>query len=158
MTDAAVTARSTPVGVKLGDGFATKIAFALDPDVSFWERSVTPLGFEGGDPVDTSTMFNTTWRTKASRSLKESTDISGSAGYDPRVYDQIVTMINQDDQITIHFPDSSTIAFWGFLKTFTPAELVEGTFPEASFTIVALNVDSAGLETGPNYISPTGTD
>jgi hypothetical protein len=145
------TERGTPGGTKLGDGYQCLIAFAQDADVSLWEKSVTPPGIDGGDPVDTSTMHNTTYRTKAARQLKELTNGSFTAAYDPQVYDQIVSLINVEGWITVHFPDGSTLDFMGYLKSFTPGEIVEGSQPEAECEIVCTNENSTGAETGPTY-------
>jgi len=145
------TSRGTPVGTKLGDGYQCLIAFAQDADVSLWEKAVTPPGIDGGDAVETSTMHNTTYRTKAARQLKELTDASFTAAYDPAVYDQIVALINVEGWITIHFPDGSTLDFMGYLKSFAPGEIVEGSQPEAECEIVCTNENSTGAETGPTY-------
>ncbi len=146
------TARQTPAGTALDDGFSTKIAFAADPDVSFWEKTVTPPGVEGGDAIEQTTMFNTAWRTFAARALKTLTDSSVTAAYDPKVYDQIIALINVEGLITVHFPDASTIDFYGFLKDFTPGENSEGEQPEADITIIATNINpSTGAEAAPVY-------
>lgn len=145
------TARDTPVGTSLDDGYSTKIAFAEDADVSFWEKTVTPPGVEGGDAIETTTMHNTTWRTKAARSLKELTDGAITCAYDPAVYDQIIALVNVEGEITCHFSDSSTLDFWGYLKSFVPQECQEGEQPEAEIEIVCTNENSSGTETGPNW-------
>lgn len=153
------TSRSTPVGTKLNDGFSTKIAFAADADVSFWEKTVTPPGIDGGDPIDITNMFNSAVRTKAARSLYDVTDASLSVQYDPVVYDQIIALINVNTSITVHFPNGDTLDFFGYLRSFTPQENQEGEEPLADIVIVSTNVDSSdGTETAPNYKTSTGTD
>lgn len=149
------TARTTPVGTKLNDGFSTQIAFAADPDVGFWERTVKPPGLDGGEPIDITTMFNTTYRTFAPRQLKTLTPITCTVAYDPAVFDQILALINVNGWITVHFPDTSTLDFVGFLKSFEPAENAEGNFPLATITIIPTNC-LAGTETAPDF-SDTGT-
>lgn len=153
------TARQTPVGIKMKDGYQSLIAFAADPDVSFWEKSVTPPGMDGGEPVDNTTMHNTTMRTMGPRSLKTATPSSVTAAYDPVVYDQIIALINVEGLVTIHFPNGDTLDFYGYLKSFTPGELVEGEQPEATIEVVPTNVNpSTGAEHTPNYITAAGTD
>ena len=49
MSAPTVTARGTPAGTKLDDGFSTKVAFAADPTIAFFEKTVQPPGFDGGD-------------------------------------------------------------------------------------------------------------
>lgn len=146
------TARTDPVGTALEDGFSSKIAFAADPDISFWEITVTPPGIDGGDAIDQTTMFNTAWRTKAARSLKELTDASLTCAYDPSVIDQIFALVNVEGLVTVHFPDTSTLDFYGYLRSFTPGELAEGERPEADVVIVCTNYNTVtGAEVAPDY-------
>lgn len=144
--------RTTPVGTALEDGFSTKIALAIDPDISFWEKDVTPPGVDGGDAIEQTTHFNSAWRTFAPRSLKTGTDITVVAAYDPAVYSQIVAAININGLITVHFPDGSTLDVYGYLRTFSPGNLVEGTMPEATCTFTVTNVNPAtGAEAAPVF-------
>ena len=83
--------------------------------------------------------------------MKELTDASITVAYDPKVYDQIIALINVEGEITVHFPDTSTLDFWGYLKSFTPGENQEGEQPEAEIEIVCTNVNSSGTETGPTF-------
>lgn len=158
MAAPAATARTTPVGIKLEDGFSTKITFSRDPDVSFWEISVTPPGWEGGDPIDTTTMFNSVFRTKAARNLKEQTEASATVAYDPQVKTQIQELLNAEGTVTVHYPDGSSEAFYGYLKTFEHQENSEGEFPQADITIVPTQWDPANrVEAGPTVVSVSGT-
>lgn len=146
------TARSTPLGTSLDDGYSTKIAFAADPDVSFWEKTVQPPGVDGGDAIETTTMHNTAWRTMAARALKTLTPSSLTAAYDPKVYDQIIALINVEGLITVHFPDGSTLDFYGFLRNFVPQSHEEGSQPECEIEIVPTNVNPAtGAEAAPTF-------
>lgn len=153
------TARATPAGIKMDDGFSTVIAFSRDVDVSFWEKTVTPPGIDGGDAIETTTMHNDIWRTMAPRRLKTLTDASITVAYDPAVFTQILdNLINQEGSITIHFPDGSTLDFYGYLKTFEPGENTEGEQPEATITIVPTNQDpTTGSEEPPILTSVAGT-
>lgn len=152
------TSRSTPVGTKLDDGFSTLIAFADDPDVSFWEKTVQPPGVDGGDAIETTTMHNSTWRTMAARQLKTLTEVAVTAAWDPLVYDQIVALVNVEGLITVHFPDTSTLDFYGFLKDFVPGDNVEGEQPEADITIIPTNWNpNSGVEAGPTFANNSGT-
>lgn len=152
------TNRQTPAGTKLDDGFSIKIAFAVDPDISFWEKTVTPPGIDGGDKIPTTTQHNVAWRTFAARALKELTDGSINAAYDPEVIEQINSIINQPGEITIHFPDTSKLVVYGYLKSFTPAALSEGEQPTADITIVFTNYNpNTGAEVGPVFIDNSGT-
>ncbi len=136
---------------RMDDGFATLIAFAEDSDVQMWEKEVTPPGVSGGGENDTSTMRNTTWRTKSPKGLKSLAPASAVVAYDPAVYDEIVAMVNVNQAITVTFPDDTTLVFWGWIDEFTPGASVEGEQPTAEVTIIPSNQDAAGDEIAPNY-------
>lgn len=158
MSAPATTARQTPAGIKLDDGYQTKIAFAADPDVSFWEKTVKPPGLDGGSPIDTTTMHNTTWRTMAARALITLTESTVNAAYDPNVYNNILALINVEGAITVRFPDGSTLSFFGFLQKFEPNDNAEGEMPMAAVTITPTNYDPVGkVEAAPVLTSVAGT-
>lgn len=143
MANPVATARGTPTGVLLRDGYQSLITFASNPTVAFFEKTVTPPGMDGGDPISQTTMHNVLVRTKAPRYLHEVTDTQTMVAYDPCVWDEIYALINTVTTITIHFPDGSTLAFFGYLKSFIPGELSDGAQPEATIVIVATNIDPA---------------
>jgi len=134
---------------RIDDGFATLISFALDSSVLMWEKEVTPPGVDGGGENDTSTMRNTNWRTRAPKGLITLTESSLVVAYDPDVYTEIIAMVNQNQAITITFPDASTITFWGWINEFSPNANVEGEQPTAEVTIIPSNQDAAGDEIAP---------
>lgn len=152
------SARIDPVGIKLDDGYRCLIALAADLDVSFWEKTVQPPGVDGGDSIEQTTMHNDDWRTMSARALKTLTESSATVAYDPNVYNNILALINVETTVTIHFPDGSTLAFYGYLQKFEPSELQEGEQPEASITIVPTNFDPAAkVEAAPVLTSVAGT-
>lgn len=152
------TARQTPAGIRLGDGFRTLVTFALNPTISFWEIGVTPPGMDGGDEVDTTTMHNLTYRTRNPRKLVTMTEFTMTASYDPNLYNTIFTLINRETTVTVTFPDGSTLAFYGYLRSFEPGELVEGEQPEADITVVPTNQDpTSGTEEAAVLTSVAGT-
>lgn len=134
---------------RLDDGYQTLISFAADSTVKFYEKSVTPPGVDGGGEVDTTTMLNTTWRTRNPKALITLSEASFTVAYDPACYPEVVALVNVNTLITITFPDGDTLAFWGWLNTFTPGELVEGTQPTAEITVIPSNQDDEGAETAP---------
>jgi hypothetical protein len=136
---------------RMDDGFKTIIAFASNPTVKLYEKDVTPPGIEAGGAVDTTTMRNTTWRTRNAKKLKTLSDSSFVAAYDPTVYSQLVAMIGVNQQITITFPDSKTLIFWGWLDSFKPGKIAEGEQPTADCTIIPSNQNTSGVETAPTY-------
>lgn len=158
MTAPVATTRQSPSGVKLDDGFSTKVTFGRKPNVALWEKTVKPAGIDGGDKVDTTTMHNTRWRTSSPRKLLTLTDGSFKCAYDPAVLSDLVEMVNQPDTITITFPDGSTDAFFGYMKSFEPDEVQEGQQPEATVNFVPTNYDHDSFEeAGPTVVEVAGT-
>lgn len=152
------TVRQDPSGIKLDDGYRTLVTFASDPNIEFWEKSVTPPGLDGGDEIDTTTMHNDDWRTNAPRALIRMTPFTTTAAYDPSIYTAALALINRKDTVTVRYPDGSTLAFYGFLKTIEFSELVEGTQPECTITVVPTNQDpDTGSEEPPVLTSVAGT-
>ena len=135
---------------RLDDGYRTLIRFpSQQGTVQFWEKSVVPPGVDAGGETDTTTMHNTTWRTKNPKALKTLTEASATCAYDPAVYPDIVAMAGVNQLITVTFPDGDTLAFWGWLDKFTPGDHVEGEQPTADVTIMPSNQSPTnGAETG----------
>lgn len=134
---------------RLDDGHQTLITFAANGSVKFEEKTVTPPGMDGGGEVDTTTMLNSTWRTRAPKALKTLSNASATVAYDPAVYPQIIALLNVNNLITITFPDGDTLAFWGWLNSFKPGELKEGEQPTAEIEIIPSNQNASGAETAP---------
>jgi len=136
---------------KLDEGFVTTVTFAgggSQIEVELYEKEVTPPGFSGGGPIDTSTMRNTKYRTKVPRGLFDTSPASMVVAYDTALYDEIMASINVNQSITITFSDSSTLVFYGWIDEFTPNALTEGDQPTANMTIIASN-QTGGVETDP---------
>lgn len=152
------TARATPGGIKLPDGFVTKVTFAADTDFSVWEKTTTPPPLEGGDPIDQTTQHNVDYVTKSAQQLIDVGESTFTAAYDPAAYTQALALINVETTITYSFFDGSTLCFYGYLKTFAPGTMQRGTQPEATVTIVATNWDYVNkVEAGPVLTSVSGT-
>lgn len=155
------TPRTDPTGasvIKLRDGFSSKITFSRYPAVAFWEKQVKPPGIDGGEKIPQSTMFNVLWETFAPQSLLTLTDATCKAAYDPAVLTTLLSMGNQEDTVTITFRDQSTYCFYGYLQKFEADELVKGTQPEATITVVCTNWDYVNkVEAGPVLTSVAGT-
>jgi len=153
-----ITARSTPGGIALQDGFSTLITFTVDPDISFWEKTVKPPGIDNRDPIDTSTMHNTSVVTKAARALNELTSGSTKVAYDPNVYTQILAICGTEGSINVMFPDGSTLSFYGHLRSFEADDIVEGEQPEATVAFEVTNWDPVNrVEVSPVMTSVAGT-
>lgn len=141
----------------LHDGYSTLISFDLSASVKFKEKTVTPPGLDGGGAIETTTMRSVKWRTNQPKALITLTECTMSASYDPEVYDDILAMLNQNQEITIEFPDLSTYLFWGWIDKFEPEELSEGEFPTATVTIQPSNEDNSGNEVDPVYTAGPST-
>lgn len=151
-------ARLTPSEAMLTDGYQTLITCALDPDIAFFEKEVTPPSLEADDFIDVTNQHNVTWRTKGTRRLVTLGDVSATVNYSPAVYNQIKAIIGRNTTWTIEFPDHSTIAFYGALKSFVPGGLSDGGMPEGTVTIVPTNLDpTTCAEEGYVYTAGGGT-
>lgn len=153
-----------PAGFKLPDGFATEIAIAGATTIRIWEKTVQPPGYDGGAPIDITTMRNLKWRTKHPKHLQDVTNMEIACAYDPNVYNDVAPLINVPTTITVTFPPGETghgtgdtLCFYGYMMKFVPEPLKEGEFPTAAVTIVPTNTDPAGNEEGPVWTSGTGT-
>ncbi|GAG42929.1 unnamed protein product, partial [marine sediment metagenome] len=117
-----------------------------------------PPAIEGGDPVDFTTMHNTLWETSGPPVLMRLEDLTGSCNYDPDIYDEAIEVINAVGTITVAWADGSTLAFFGYLKTFDPQEIQKGQPPRANFTVHPTNYDNENsLEAGPVLTEVEGT-
>ena len=104
------TVRGTPAGIKLKDGYSTKLTPALNTTISFWEKSLAMPGLDGGDPIDQVTMHNVAYRTMAPRALITLSPFDVKVAYDPNVINQIISLINRETTYTTTLPDGSTRA------------------------------------------------
>lgn len=140
------TTRGTPSGAFLPDGYQALLTFASLPTASFWEKTVQPPGIDGGEPIDTTTMQNTEWRTMFPRSLKTLTPFTVKAAYDPLFFAgiQMLSLVNRrNDTVTVRWGDGSTLACFAYLQKMDPDPLEEGKQPEITLTIVPTNYDYA---------------
>lgn len=141
------------MSARMDDGFSTVISIANIPSVKLYEKDVTPPGVTAGGAIDVTTMRNSTWRTMAPRSLKTLTPLNLTVAYATDAYDDIIAQLGINQQITVTFPETSTLVFWGWIEEFTPAALTEGEQPTASVVIQPSlrNNTGAGAETAPVY-------
>jgi len=136
---------------RIDDGFKTLISFAANPNVTFEEKEVTPPSMEGGGAIDTTTMRNTSLRTKSPKQLKSLGDMKLTVAYGSAALMEIWALINQNTQITITLPTGNTFTFWGWLDTANPGALSEGNQPTLDITIIPSNRDNNGIEQEPVY-------
>lgn len=152
------TARGTPGGTALDDGWQTVVTFENDATVEFRETEVQPFGIDGGERIDITDMHNVNVMTYAPQSLYDVTDANFTCRYDPAVLPAIIALINVKQTITITHSDGSTWNAFGYLRSFTPASNTRGTTPTASGVISFCNTDASGDESAPDYhVNATGT-
>ena len=132
------------------DGYQTLISLG---GTNLYEKSVTPPGIDAGGAIDTTTMRNSTWRTKCPKQLKSLTDSPFTAAYDPDAYTSLLSQIGVNQEITLTFPDGEVLTFWGWLDAFNPGEHVEGEQPTAECVIMCSNVNGSLAETAPALTS-----
>lgn len=146
----------TPGGTPVRDGYRSVIEFASNKTVKFFEKSVKFPGFDGGGGVDTTTMYNDTYRTMEPKALISTTPGSAVVAYDPAVLEEILALINVKDEITVTHPDGSTYSFWGWLSKFEFNENREGEQPTATIEFISGNTDDSFVEDDIEYTAPTG--
>lgn len=136
------------------DGYGVRITLETS-SLTFLETSVTPAGIDGGDAIDVTNHSKATYREMYPRTLKEITPISATVEYDPADLASIASAVNLSQSITVSFPQGDAVVVYGFLKSFTPADMTEGEYPSADIEIIARGVDSADSEEGIVYQTTT---
>ena len=154
MTAPAPTARTTPTGDMLENGYVCKIVFDADPDVDIWEIEVTPGGDEIGDKIDQTTQFNTNRKTAAPPALYDTEDGSILAAYDPAAESQLRLLLGTPTTITVHYPDGSSEADFGWLRSAKKNALVINGRPTMNLAFSYAGQDSAGNEEDAVYTAP----
>lgn len=153
-----VGTRTTPGGKILENGHPIRICFSLDPDISFKEITLTPPSALGGDPIDITTQWNSTKRTKAPRTLHDTGNASGTCAFDAAIITLIYAIINIPQTITYQYADGTKEAHYGWLQDFVRNEMSEGAMPTANYSIVHSNWDSVNdAESGPTVVDIAGT-
>lgn len=146
-----------PSGKHLTDGFPTLIGMSNAPNVAFWEVSVKPPGFDGGELNPQTNMRNTAWRTFMAKKLKTLTAMTFKAHYDPKVIGDINNQLNINQLYTVTHSNGAVWSFWAVLNKFDLDEVTEGNTPTASCTITPTNMDNSGAEVAPSYTAPPTT-
>ena len=97
----------------LRDGHSTIVSFANISNVNFLEKEVTPPGADGGGPNEVTTMRNSEWRTMAAKKLLTLTSMSLTVAYDPAIMDDVREQLQENQLVTVTYPDDSTLEFFG---------------------------------------------
>jgi len=134
------------------DGKGTQISIG---SATLQEVSITPPSIASGGEINVTTHRNGTWRTKSPKILKEFGECSFSAVYDPAQVGSHLINVGVNLLITLTFADTTTLAFYGYVDSFSPGEITEGELPTADVTIVVTNQSGTaaapGSETAPVY-------
>lgn len=153
-----VSSRVVPSGWKMPDGFSTTISFKINPAIQLWEKTVKPPGWQGGEAIDTTTMLNQVYRTKDAQKLKEMTQVTFTAAYDPNCHNGIKELINNPNSITVIFPNNAKITVYGYLKEAEPSEHTIGEMPLLNCVMIVTNWDPVNwVEAGPVFTASVGT-
>lgn len=157
MAAPSATPRVVPTGIMLEEGAQALITFALDTNIELWEIEVQPPGWDNGDSINVTTQHNLVVQTKAPRKLKEVTNSTLMVAYDPICEVSCKAAIGRRDTVTYTWPDGSTDAQFGYMKSFIPQALKHGEFPTANVEIVYTNLDSSFDEQVPVHVDVAGT-
>lgn len=152
------TARGTPAGIMLKDGYRSLFTFSLNPTISLKEVTITPGGEDLGDPVDQTTMWNDSYMTAAPQSLSQTGPTTIECAYDPNVLTELEAMKGVEQTGTLTWKDGSTYAQYGWVNSWEIAQLVRGTQPRMTITWHNSNFDDTNnVEAGPALASVAGT-
>ena len=137
------------------DGLGAQVSLG---SATLQEVSITPPSTQGGGALEVTTHRNSAYRTKAPKKLKDLGELTFSCIYDPAEWNSTgITDLNNNQQITVTFPDTSTLVFYGFVDSFAPGEITPGELPTAEITVIVTNQDGSGQtggsETAPVYTS-----
>lgn len=163
MANPTVTARTVPTGYKLPEGFKITIAFSRKPALNIWEVEGAPAGMEVAE-INTTTQHNVRYVSKYPSYLIANDDIVGSAGYDPDVMDDLVSLLGDAGSsasaacVTIHMPTRATHSYFAFLKAWKFGGLRVGQFPTGNYAICVTNWDTVNkVEAGVYTVQAAGT-
>lgn len=142
--------------LRLDDGFSTTIELELAPTVKLYEKEITPPNITGGGGIETTTMRNTAWKTKAPKKLKMMGQVHTVCAYATDCIPVLFAQIQVNQRLTITFADGSSLRIWGWLDEFTPGAFKPDEQPTATVIFVPSMRDDNGAEVAPLYIDPPG--
>jgi len=117
---------------------------------------ITPPAWDGGDPIDITTLGNTAYKTKMAQTLKEIGEVAFSCPYDPYVF--ATAPINVPSTVVVTIPNWGALTVKGHLRSLTPSALVIGDAAKMEGSIVVTNTTITGTgssrvitEVGPSW-------
>lgn len=150
-------ARILPTAHKLENGYQALLVLGDDTDAAYYEIAVGLPGLDSGDPVDTTTQLNVTYRTRAPRALIDLTPFPVTAAYAASAWTTLHALVGIPQVITIVLADTSTLTFYGFIQSveFDPQE--NGTMPTMTITIAPTNYDPDNCVEAAPVLTDNGT-
>jgi len=133
------------------EGLGASISFGTST-ITFDNITLSGLGIEGGDAIESTLLSHLSVRTKKARELYEVPDLTFTGDMDSISFTQLKNAVNVNQQITFTFPsdcETNTVVFWGYLKNFTSGEAAEGERWTGTGTIVATLQDNSRNEVEP---------
>jgi hypothetical protein len=152
----------------LFDGFPITATFLSVPPTAgtFRVKRMQPSGFDGGGRIDGTSMQSLRVRSGAPKSLMTGEQIKMTVYYDPILFRDMPGLMQRNGNITITFPDASSVVFYGWIEKFTPPDHQEGENPLAEIIVEISNhtgstsllngslVTTFGTEFVPTYNAP----
>lgn len=132
------------------DGHATLIELANLPNVALEEVEVSPIGVEV-PAVPQTNMHNPDTETQLPAKIRNYTDGGALCHYDPAMLTDINSQVGVNQLIIIHFPDTHTWSFWGWIAEFKPATSKSKEKPTANVVFKCSNLNDSGVITKPVY-------
>lgn len=154
------TTRTLPTGYKMPEGFKSLVTFSSYPSLDIWEIENKPPSVESGDPINTTTQHNITWRTFYLPRLKTLKPFTIKFAYDPDILmTNLLALIGDNSQtITFLMPQNANICFYGGMQSYELDALKEKEFPTGSMTIVPTLFDTVNkVEAAPVLTPAAGT-
>lgn len=162
MTAPVAVARTDPrtVGspIWVPDGYRAKYTFGNVPTLALFEVSLTPAGFDMGEPIPQDHMWIDRWRIVRERKIITFTPATVKFMYDPAFKSLLNGIVGVNQTCSEYLYDGSSTAYFGIPKSFIFDEHVEGQPGTGTATIVPSNWDPSGkVEAGPVFVSVSGS-
>ena len=127
------------------DGFGTRITVTANATHTFEETAVTPMGFEGDDPVEQTSNNNTKFRSFAPGALITKSSATATVYYEKDKVAAIYADLQIAGTVEVTFEDGSDFTDNGWIQSFVPDEQSGGERPTATITIAWEGESSAGV-------------
>lgn len=152
------TVRTTPTAWKIDQGFRILVTNALNAGIALFEIEVTPGGLDNGDPIDTSTQYQTKYHVRRPRALNKADGAKIKAQLAAGTRNELDALIGKETTITEKYPDGSTYCYYGYYKSVKYDAFKEGEKPTCEVEVVETDWDYINaIEAGAVFTAITGT-